>query len=381
MTNYKQFFPFLNKVTYLDSAAMTQKPISVVEKINHFYTNCAVNTHSSNSKIAFENLQILNQTREKIAKLIDGFAEEIIFTSGTTESINLFANMIKKFIRRGDEILLSPLNHSSNLLVWVKIAQKVGAKIVYSTKIIDKISTKTAVIALTQANNSILVDLDLAKIWEKAIKNGAFVINDATQSINFQKVSMNFCHALAFSSNKFYGPTGLGVLAIKKYLMGSLEPVKFGGGIIRKFDNKNLLFYNDYRKFEAGTLNFAAIWGLNAAIDFINEIGIETIYKKIRVLADYLYEKLEKIDDIEIFSKKGDHIIIFNIKGFSAQDVASYLGNNDIYVRSGNFCVPLLKKVLKNDSFIRVSLGFYNDFADIDDLITNLEEKRFLDFV
>lgn len=381
MDNFKKFFPFANKVTYLDSAAMMQKPLSVVEKINEFYLNFAVNTHSQNSKISYENLEKIRKTREKIAKFIDADPNEIIFNSGTTEAINLFAHMVKKFVKNGDEILLSPFNHSSNLIVWIKIAEEIGAKIVYSEKIVDKISAKTKIIAFSQTNNSILVDLDLTEIWKKAIKYDAFVINDATQSINYQKVSINFSHAIAFSSNKFYGPTGLGVLAIKKILMDKLEPVKFGGGTIVKMNSENISYHNDYRKFEAGTLNFAAIWGLDAAIDFVNNIGIKSICKNLEILSSYLYEKLKKIDDIEIFSKKGDHIIIFNIKNFSAHDVASYLGNKNIYVRSGTFCVPFLKKLLKKNSFIRVSLAFYNDFNDVDNLVEILEKKEFLDFV
>ncbi|AJC49970.1 aminotransferase class V-fold PLP-dependent enzyme [Mesomycoplasma flocculare] len=381
MIDFKKFFPFLNKVVYLDSAAMMQKPISVIEKINEFYLNFAVNTHSQNSKIAYENLAKIAKTREKIAKFIDAESEEIMFNSGTTEAINLFASMIKKFLKKGDQILLSPLNHSSNLIVWIKIAKEIGAEIIYSKKIIDKISSKTRIIAFSQTNNSILLNLNLDEIWKKAIKYDVFVLNDATQAISYQKVSLNFCHAVAFSSNKFYGPTGLGVLAIKKNLINKLEPTKFGGGTIASLNSENIFYYNNYRKFEPGTLNFAAIWGLDAAINFVNNIGIKNISKRLEILSNYLYEKLEKIKDIEIFSKKGDHILLFNIKGFNSSDIASYLGNNNIYVRSGTFCVPFLKKILKKNSFVRISLAFYNDFSDIDNLIEHLEKKEFLDFV
>lgn len=381
MTNFKNNFPFLNKVTYLDSAAMMQKPLSVIKKISDFYLNSAINIHSQNSKIGYENSDKIGKIREKIARFINAESEEIIFNSGTTEAINLFANMIKKFLKKGDQILLSPLNHSSNLIIWIKIAAKIGAEIIYSKKIIDKISPKTKIIAFSQTNNSILVNLNLVEIWKKAVKYDAFVFNDATQAINYQKVSLKLCHGLAFSSNKFYGPTGLGVLAIKKELLNKLEPVKFGGGTVAEISSKNIVYYNGCRKFEAGTLNLAAIWGLGAAVDFINAIGIKKIAKKLQVLSIYLYEKLEKIEKIEIFSKKGNHIIIFNIKEFNASDVVSYLGNNNIYVRSGTFCVPFLEKILKKRSFIRVSLAFYNDFNDIDRLISVLEKKEFLNFV
>ncbi|MBG0730932.1 aminotransferase class V-fold PLP-dependent enzyme [Mycoplasma sp. 'Moose RK'] len=381
MTNYKRFFPFSNKIIYLDSAAMMQKPNLVIKEIVDFYQNFAVSTHSQNSKISFENKEKITKIRQKIAKLIDAEANEVIFSSGTTESINLFANMVKKFIKKGDEILLSPLNHSSNLIVWIKIAKENSAKIVYSTSIIDKISKKTKIIAFSQTNNSLLVELDLHQIWKEAVKYGIFVVNDATQAINFQKVSINFAHAIAFSGNKFYGPTGIGVLAVKKSLLDKLEPVKFGGGTVAKVNNLEIIYHEGVRKFEAGTQNFAAIWGLNAAIDFVEKITFVKIAKRLEKLSKYLYEKLEKIEGIKIYSKKGDHIFLFNIKGFHSQDVASYLGNNNIYVRSGNFCVPLLKQVLKNSSFIRVSLAFYNDFVDIDTLIYHLEKKDFLNFV
>ncbi|CAT04976.1 Probable cysteine desulfurase [Mesomycoplasma conjunctivae] len=379
--NYKYAFPILKKITYLDSAALVQKPQVVIDAIVDFYSNFAVNNHSINSKIGYQNENKITAVRQKVAKLINGNPQEVIFTSGTTESLNLFAQMIKKNIKPGDEILLSPWNHSSNLLVWIEIAKEKNAKIIYSESLVDKINPKTKIVAFSQVNNTLQVHLDLDEIWKKSIKMKAIVVNDATQAISFQKVDLQKSHVVAFSANKFYGPTGLGILAIQESLLSTLSPSKLGGGTIRYLENDEIKFYNDVKKYEAGTQNLAGIWGLDAAIDFFNELNWLDIKGQLNSLSYYLYFSLLSIPGVNVYSKAEDHIALFSIEGFSAQDVVSALGNEGVHLRSGNFCVPKQQHFFQDNNIIRASLAFYNTVEDIDQLVLFLRKKEFFNFV
>ncbi|WP_215737829.1 cysteine desulfurase [Mesomycoplasma hyorhinis] len=383
MKSYKKQFPILKTITYFDSAALVQKPLSVIRAGAEFYTKFAINNHSKNSKLGLIIEEKIATVRKKIAKLIQAQSDEIIFTSGTTESINLFALMIQSQIKANDEILLSKYNHTSNLIPWFNIAKATKAKIVLSNNLEKDINKKTKIIAYSQKTNNINIIFDQAKIYNLALKNKAIVVNDATQAINSQEVNFNYFDVVAFSTNKLYGPTGLGILAIKKPLLDTLEPIKTGGGTISTIiDSQNWNYYNNVNKFEAGTLNLSAIWEFENALNLIETIGIANIKNYLKKLSFYLFDQLSQIENIQIYSKRGDSIILFNINNIPAQDISSYLGHNDIYVRSGTFCAPLISQILNQDSFVRVSLALYNDKKDVDKLVEYLKKyEGFLDFV
>lgn len=278
MKSYKKQFPILKTITYFDSAALVQKPLSVIKAGAEFYTKFAINNHSKNSKLGLIIEEKIATVRKKIAKLIQAQSDEIIFTSGTTESINLFALMIQSQIKANDEILLSKYNHTSNLIPWFNIAKATKAKIVLSNNLEKDINKKTKIIAYSQKTNNINIIFDQAKIYNLALKNKAIVVNDATQAINSQEVNFNYFDVVAFSTNKLYGPTGLGILAIKKPLLDTLEPIKTGGGTISTIiDSQNWNYYNNVNKFEAGTLNLSAIWEFENALNLIETIGIANI--------------------------------------------------------------------------------------------------------
>ncbi|QJB71290.1 aminotransferase class V-fold PLP-dependent enzyme [Mycoplasma sp. 1654_15] len=383
MKTYRKYFPILKNITYLDSAALVQKPKSVIDAGVEFYTKFAVNSHSRNSKLGLINEEKIEIVRQKTAKLINSQTEEITFTSGTTESINLFVLMYKNFIKKNDEILLSSYNHTSNLIPWFNLAKEKKAKIVLSENIEKDINPKTKIISFSQKTNNINVEINIKKIKKLALKNKAIVVNDATQAINSQEVDFDDFDVVAFSSNKTYGPTGLGVLAIKKKLLNKLKPIKTGGGTVSTIvDETNWTYYENVNKFEAGTLNLAAIWEFEKSLDLIEEVGIKKINLQLKKISNYLYDELSKIKDIKIYGQRGDSILLFNIKNVPAQDISSYLGHNNIFVRSGTFCAPLISNILKEDSFVRVSLAFYNNKKDIDVLIKYLKNyEGFLDFV
>ncbi|MGZ9428848.1 aminotransferase class V-fold PLP-dependent enzyme [Mycoplasma sp. 1012] len=383
MNNYKKLFPMLSKITYFDNAALSQKPLSVIEAGVDFYSNYSISTRTSDSKIGIQVLKKVETVRKKIAKLIDAKKYEIIFTSGTTESINVFALMSKQFLKANDEILLSFYNHSSNIVPWIEIAKELNLKVKYSKNLLEDINKNTKIICYSQVTNNINQNFNSTEIYKKAKEVKAIVFNDAAQAIAHDKVSFKNSDIVVFSANKMYGPTGLGVLAIKSKILNKINPVIFGGGAVEKIDKSN----NWTRKsgisaFEPGTMNLAAIWQLDKAIDLINEVSIEKIHNLNLEVANYLYDQLSTIEGINISSKRGDFITLFNIKQYAPQDIASYLGHKDIYVRSGNFCSKLLSEVENENNYVRISVAFYNDKTDVDKLVQALKEGGdFLSFI
>lgn len=384
MKNYRKFFPMADKITYLDNSALVLKPISVIEAGNDFYNSFSISPRTIDSRLGIEVNQKIETTRAMVADLISGYAEEIIFTSGTTESLNLFAQMSQQFLKKDDEILISSYNHSSNIIPWIEAAKITCSKIVYSENLVEDINQKTKIVAFSQVTNNIDQKFDVDAIYKKVQEHGAILVNDAAQAIIHQEVTFDNCDVIAFSSNKLYGPTGLGVLAIKKELLQFINPTRFGGGAVSKISKKN----NDWSvkkgvaAFEPGTPNIAAIWQFHEALVFFQEVGLEYTQEKLLSLANFLYDQLAKIQNIEIASQRGDFLVLFNIKGISAQDIASYLGHRDIYVRAGTFCSKLIDQVTKRDAYVRISLAIYNNKEDVNKLVDAIKKGGdFLDFI
>lgn len=369
MNKWVKDFPMLkNNIVYLDNSALILKPKIVIDAVTDYYTNTSISNRTQDSTLGIRVNNKINDTRNKVAELLSCTSEEIIFTSGTTDSLNYASLLFEAILKKGDEILISKLNHSSNIIPWIELAKKKKAKIVLSTSILKDITKKTKLICFSQVNNSFQVKEDIDSIYKKANEINAFVINDAAQAIAYEKVGLHNSHVVAFSTNKFYGPTGLGILAIDKKLLDLCLPKRFGGGSIDYINlNNEWKGKESISIHEPGTMNLAGIFGFNAAIDYYNSLNLEEINKYIDDLSEYLFDNLSVINNVRVSSKRGDSIILFYIKGIEPQDVSSHLGHNNIYVRSGNFCNPYLK-YLNNKTYIRISLSFYNTKEDIDKL-------------
>ena len=224
-------FPFLEKYVFLDSGGGALKPRQVVEAVSDFYLNNPINTHSADSPIGQKVIKDVNNARNLVAELIGASSDEIIFTSGTTDSLNKISQMFKTFLKKDDEILLSIFNHTSNVVVWQTVAEQTGAKIVFSQNLIEDITPKTKIVSYAQVNNTINKNIDITRLYKETKKMGAVLVNDAAQAILHGDVSLHDSDVVVFSGNKLYGPTGVGVLAVRKELLSFLKPVTFGGGI------------------------------------------------------------------------------------------------------------------------------------------------------
>ncbi|MBZ4195278.1 aminotransferase class V-fold PLP-dependent enzyme [Mycoplasma tauri] len=377
MENLKKYFTLSNKITYLDNAALTLKPQSSIEALNNFYTNYSISSRTRDTPIGIKVNEEISSLRKNIANLINSKPEEVIFTSGATDSINKCAAMLKKILKKDHELLLSAYNHSSNITPWIKLADELNVTIkIVDDNLIDSINSKTKIIAFSQLSNNYNIKYDMEKIYKKANEIGAIVINDAAQAIVYEPVNFYNSHIVVFSSNKFYGPTGFGALIIKENLLKHLKPSTFGGGSTLSIDsNNNCYFQNGIEAFEPGTPNLSAIFMFNESLNFFkNKIGYDLTKKKIEKLSSYAYEKLSKLENIELYTSKNSHIILFNVKGINAQDVAHYLGTKNIYVRAGLFCALYLKNIKSVNSYVRISLAVYNDEEDIDNLVKELEK-------
>ncbi|TNK81765.1 aminotransferase class V [Mycoplasmopsis pullorum] len=368
-------FPILKKITYFDSAALVLKPQCAIDSSNEFYTNFSISSRTQDTPLGNFINQKVHETRQKTADLIDAQSDEIIFTSGTTQSLNTLAQMLGPIVNADDVILLSSYNHSSNMIPWIELAKAKKAKIIFSENIENDINPKVKIVALAQETNNFNVNFDIKKIYQKCLENDALLINDAAQSIAHEKSSLKYAHALVFSTNKLYGPTGLGVLAIKKELLAQIKPVEYGGGTLSAIDqNANWTPKKGIQIYEPGTQNLAGIFMFNSSLDFLNTVGYEQTQKILKELSLYLHQELKKIKNVEIYTVPGDSITLINVKNVNAQDVATYLGTKNIYTIAGIFCAPYLRNIQSQHSFLRISLGIYNTFEDIDKLIKELKE-------
>ncbi len=371
----------LEKTIFLDSAAGSLKPLPVLEKIIEYYRDYPINIHSVDSALGATVIKKINKSREIVASLVDASPDEVIFTSGTTDSINRIALMLEKFVSKGDKIVLSSYNHSSNSLPWILLAEKTGATISHSYNLLNDIDKNTKIVAYSQVNNT-LNDLEHKinpkELYAKTKEIGAILINDAAQAIVTEKVSLNDSDVVAFSGTKIYGPNGIGALVVKNDLLISLEPIIVGGGTVVDYDRK-INFKTGTSKFEAGTLNAGGIIGMAAGIDYMLEYDD---FKRKHNIAKYAFDSLSKVDKVEMISTRGDYNVLFRIKGFEAQDVVSYLGHRNIILRSGKHCAIYLFNNMNMKSSIRMSFALYSTKEDIDFTIKMIKETEvFIDAI
>ena len=392
--NFKDEFPILQerKISYLDSGATTQKPQCVIDAIESYYKECNANPHRGAYSLSIEATEKYESTREKIAKFINAKnREEIIFSKNATESLNLIAYSYGlDNLKKDDEVVLSIMEHHSNLVPWQYVTKKTNSKLKFmyinkdyelsKEEIESKITDKTKVVGITHVSNVLGTINNVKKIIKYAHKKGAVVIVDASQSIPHMKIDVQDLDAdfLVFSGHKMFAPLGIGVLYGKKELLNKMTPFLMGGDMIEYVYEQNTTFAPLPNKFEAGTQNVEGVIGLGSAIDYIEKIGYKEIQNVEEAITKYAVNELSKLDFLEIYItphlKNHSSVISFNIKGVHPHDVASILDSNGVCVRSGNHCAQPLLRYLGMDSTCRASFSIYNTKEDVDNLVEALKK-------
>lgn len=390
----KEDFPILKNrdMAYLDSGATTQKPQKVLDAVESFYEHENANPHRGAYSLSIEATEAYESTRGKIAKFINArYPEEIIFSKNATESLNLLAYSYGlDNLEKEDEVVISIMEHHSNLVPWQYVTNKTGSTLKYmyindnfeisKEEIESKITDKTKIVGITHISNVLGTINPVKEIIKYAHKKGAIVIVDASQSIPHMKIDVQDLDAdfLVFSGHKMLAPLGIGVLYGKKELLQKMKPFLMGGDMIEYVYEQKTTFAPLPNKFEAGTQNVEGVIGLGAAIDYINEIGYDKIAEVEKELTEYAREKLSKLNYLDLYltPNKENHssVFSFNIKGVHPHDVASILDTENVYVRSGNHCAQPLLRSLGIDSTCRASLYFYNTKEDIDKLVQGLDK-------
>ena len=392
--NFKDEFPILQerKISYLDSGATTQKPQCVIDAIESYYKECNANPHRGAYSLSIEATEKYESTREKIAKFINARnREEIIFSKNATESLNLIAYSYGlDNLKKDDEVVLSIMEHHSNLVPWQYVTKKTNSKLKFmyinkdyelsKEEIESKITDKTKVVGITHVSNVLGTINNVKEIIKYAHKKGAVVMVDASQSIPHMKIDVQDLDAdfLVFSGHKMFAPLGIGVLYGKKELLNKMTPFLMGGDMIEYVYEQNTTFAPLPNKFEAGTQNVEGVIGLGAAIDYIEKIGYKEIQNVEEAITKYAVNELSKLDFLEIYitphSENHSSVISFNIKGVHPHDVASILDSNGVCVRSGNHCAQPLLRYLGMDSTCRASFSIYNTKEDVDNLVEALKK-------
>lgn len=388
---HREDFPILNgDLIYFDNSATTLKPKCVVDKVVEYYTDYTANAHRGDYDNSLRVDKEYEDVRNKVGKLINCNPNEVIFTSGTTDSLNMVVfGYMKNHLKEGDEVLLTKAEHASNLLPWIRLSEEIGIKIKYIDldnhfvtvdNVKKSISDKTKVISLAQITN-VLGDIrPIKEITKLAHENGILMVVDGAQSVPHIKVDVKELDIdfLAFSAHKMLGPTGVGVLYGKYSLLEELEPVRVGGGMNATFDSTGACEYKSIpNRFEAGTPNIAGVIGLGKAIDYILEIGIDNIAKYELELKKYFLDKVKDIDNITIYNSDTESgIIAFNIDDVFSQDTAVYLNHYKICVRAGNHCAKMLKEDLDVKNTCRISFYLYNTKEEIDKVIEVLKDNK-----
>ena len=388
--NIKSEFPIFKQkingksLVYLDSANSSQKPQTVINAISNFYENEFSNVGRSVHSLAVRATNRFEDSRDKVKDHLNAkHREEIIFTKGATESINLIASSFgEKFIKKGDEILTTELEHHSNYVPWHFLRQKKGAKIKFAPvnergeveidEIKKLINSKTKIIAITHISNVTGTIMPIQKIVDIAKEKNIPVLVDGTQGAPHLKIDMQElgCDFYAISCHKMYGPNGLGILYAKKKWLDELPPYQGGGGMISEVLKEKITFASTPTKFEAGTMQTAEVVGFSEAIRFIEKLGIENIQNHENEIMDYGIEKLKKNNSINIIGdpKERGSVICFTMKGIHPHDIATILDEDGVAIRAGHHCCQIFHDKLGIPATARASLGVYNSKEDIDKL-------------
>lgn len=396
--NLDKFFPMKKEeLIYFDNAATTFKPIQVINKEIEYMSMYTANSHRGDYNISFKVDDEIDNTRELVKSFINArHKEEIIFTSNTTDSLNLVVNgYFKNYLSSNDEVILNKAEHASNILPWLMLKKSIGFKIKYaaldkdntlSLDSIKKCITKnTKVISLAYITNVIGDKRDIKEIVSYAHKHGIIVVVDAAQAIGHTKIDVRDMDAdmLAFSAHKMCGPTGVGVLYAKKELLDKMLPVNFGGGMNLNYHESDISLAEIPYRFEAGTPNISGIISFGEAIKFLNMVGLDNIERIEKHLRKYLINELKKIDYVKVYNEDIlSNIVLINIDGITSGDLGLYLNTHGICVRSGKHCTKMLKDESGFTDTVRISLYFYNSYEEIDKLVEALMDyKAIMEFV
>ena len=395
MTNYeiREDFPILKDITYLDSGATTQKPLEVIDAIANYYKNDNANIHRGAYDLSIRATQAYDNARSKVASFINAAkSQEIVFTRNTTESMNLVAysyglNNLKK----DDIILISIMEHHSDLVPWQMVAKKTGAKLEYMyvneegiipEEELNKIRDGVKLVGITHVSNVLGTINPVKEITRRAHEVGAVAIVDAAQSVPHMKVDVQDidCDFLAFSGHKMLAPMGIGVLYGKYDLLDKMTPFLSGGDMIEYVYEQDTTYAPVPTKFEAGTQNVEGAIGLAKAIEYIEKVGYDTIEKIEKDLLTYAMDELTKLEYVDIYGPKDidKHagVISFNLKGIHPHDVASILDSEKVCVRSGNHCAQPLLNSMGIDSTCRASFYMYNTREDVDNLVKAIKKAK-----
>ena len=391
MNDIKKLFPIFgnNKdLVYLDSGASAQKPLSVIKGISDFYMSSYANIHRGIYKLSEVSSSLYDEARNKVRNFIGAkFSEEIIFTKGTTEAINLLCSVFSSNLCSGDEIIVSEEEHHSNLVPWQQMAMKKNIVLKFMPVLENKkldydwleknISPKVKLVCITGQSNVIGLKNNIKKIVAISHKVGAKVLIDGAQLLCHFKVDVSDLDIdfLAFSGHKIYGPNGIGVLYGKRDLLRELPPYQYGGDMVERVDFDKTTFRDVPERFEAGTPPIAEAIGLGFAIDFVNEFGMEKIEEESKILTEYTISCLKNIDGVRLLSSDDSNgVVSFVVDGVSSFDIGSYLSMKNICIRIGKHCAEPLHNKFGVESSIRISLGIYNDKNDIDIFISEFKK-------
>lgn len=385
-------FPVLNQIVndepliYLDNAATTQKPQSVLDVLNHYYLHDNANVHRGVHTLAERATAEFEAARKKVQQFIHANSnKEIIFTKGTTDSLNIVAQSYGEFIQPGDEIVISKMEHHANLIPWQQLAKRKQAVLRYIPLTADGhldvqaaktiINEKTAIVALAQVSNVLGTVNPVKEIAQLAHQHQAIMVVDGAQAVAHMPVDVQDldCDFYCFSGHKMCGPTGIGVLYGKQALLEKMEPVAFGGEMIDFVDLYESTWTDLPWKFEPGTPNIAGAIGLGAAIDYLENIGMQTIHEYEQAIVADLLPKLQQIEGLTIYGPQNpaEHtaVIAFNLDHLHPHDVASALDMQGIAVRAGHHCAQPLIKELGCFATARASFYFYNTKEEADQLV------------
>ncbi|MBT3235702.1 MAG: cysteine desulfurase [Bdellovibrionales bacterium] len=376
---------------YLDNAASTLKPRPVIDALNHHYSKDTANIHRGNHTLSERGTKQYEEARIAAQKFIGAkHCHEVIFTSGTTESINLAASAFgANFLKPADEILLTYMEHHSNIVPWQLVAKQTGAIIkvlpinqkgeLIMEQVDSMITAKTKIIAITHTSNVLGTINPVKEIIQLAHAKGVKVLVDAAQGVAHAPINVLDldCDFLAFSGHKIYGPTGIGILYGKEELLDSMPPYQGGGEMIDVVTFEETTFNNLPYKFEAGTPHIAGAIALKPALDYVTQLGIDNIAQYENTLLEYATSKMEEIKGLKIVGTAAHKsaVISFNIAGAHPQDIGTLMDQQGVALRTGHHCASPLMQFFDIPGTVRASFSFYNTTAEVDILIDKLHKS------
>lgn len=395
-------FPILDQIVndeplvYLDNAATTQKPTQVLEVIAAYYEKDNANVHRGVHTLAERATAAYEAARERVCSFIHAAStKEVLFTRGTTTGLNWVARYAESVLQRGDEVLISVMEHHSNIIPWQEACKKTGARLIYAylkdgmldlADFRSKLTEKTRFVALAHVSNVLGVVNPIKEIAELVHQANALLVVDGAQSVPHMKIDVQDLDVdfFAFSGHKMLGPTGIGVLYGKEELLEQMSPVEFGGEMIDFVYEQEATWKELPWKFEAGTPNIAGAIGLAVAIDYLDKIGMETVHQYEQELIAYVFPKLQAVEGLTIYGSEDltqrSGVISFNLAGLHPHDVATALDYEGVAVRAGHHCAQPLLSYLGVAATVRASFYLYNTKADCDKLVEALQKtKEFFD--